>query len=195
MGGIVDDALGQLELIDPVGFQVIERGILGAEIIDGDGHAQFTQARQRVVVRPLGLGQCGLGDIEPQVPRGELPAGGGAQHGVDQFRAAFELRQGNLDRHHGRRHPLITPQMHLMTGVIQHPASERNDCAGFLRDRHKVRCRQQAAPGMLPEDLCLHAQNPAAVQINFRCVMQPQLIAFKGGHQFADQGHALGHFP
>lgn len=85
--------------------------------------------------------------------------------------------------------------MHLMAGVIQHPASERNDCAGFLRDRHKVRCRQQAAPGMLPEDLCLHAQNPAAVQINFRCVMQPQLIAFKGGHQFADQGHALGHFP
>lgn len=70
--GAVEQALGELEVIDPIGLEVIERGVLGAEIIDGHLNPQFTQARQHVVVGPFGLGEGGFGDIEAQVPRGQF---------------------------------------------------------------------------------------------------------------------------
>ena len=61
-------------MIHPIGPDVVERGILAAEIVDGDFHAELTQLWKHVILRPFQLSESRFGDIELQI------AGTGGHH-------------------------------------------------------------------------------------------------------------------
>ena len=45
-GQVADEGLVDLERADRVAFQIAQAGVTGAEIVDGDGHAEFVEFEQ-----------------------------------------------------------------------------------------------------------------------------------------------------
>ncbi|MNG01305.1 hypothetical protein D3C84_842780 [compost metagenome] len=146
-------------MVDPVGLEVVARGVFGAEIVDGDLYPEFPQLGQHVVAGPFGLGQGGLGHVEFQVGGGQSPFGDGCADIAHQFLAALDLGQREVDRDQRWGHARIAPLAHLPAGLFQHPMAERHYAAGSFRDVDEHIGGEQAAGGVIPAHQRLHAEN------------------------------------
>jgi hypothetical protein len=100
VGQAADEAAVDLELVDREALQVGQAGIAGAEVVDGQPHAQ---ARQRLQPRQRLVGvahQDGLGQLQLQQVRRQAADGQHAGHAVDEVRL-LELQRRDVD---GDRH-------------------------------------------------------------------------------------------
>ena len=161
-------------------MQVRQRRVAGAEIVQvqADGHG----------VQPLDRGRPGgevvhqgaLGDLQGQT-RGiqaghlerALDLGGDAALG--------ELASGDVDADSQRRpaRVLALPRADLPAGLGEHPAADRPDQAGLLRNGDEEIGREQPAARMLPARERLEPDHGAGLQIDDRLVVRDDLVAFQ----------------
>ena len=78
-------------------------------------------------------------------------------------------------------------------GLLEHPASERDDQAGLLGERNELAGREHAALGMAPPHERLGADDAAGLQVDDRLVVQEKLRAFDRAVQIGFQLEALDH--
>ena len=79
--------------------------------------------------------------------------------------APLSVRAGLLEGHR------------VLAGALEHPAAERDDQAGILRDRDERRRRDGAAHRVLPAQQRLVAADLAGLQVEDRLVGERQLLA------------------
>ena len=72
-GGLADVGAGDLQVINAVFLNVVERRVLAAETVDSEPDAEGAQLREDIVLAPLKLGEGGLCDVDFEVARGESP--------------------------------------------------------------------------------------------------------------------------
>src|SRR5450830_616439 len=194
LGRVVDQRLGQLQVVDAVGLEVVEGRVVGAEIVDGDLHAEFAQLGQYVALGPFGVGQGRFGDVELQVRGRQPPFAGDLEYVTNQFAATFELGQRQVDGDHRRCHAVLAPLVHLPASLFQYPAPQGDDGAGRFRGGDELVGAEYAALGVVPAHQRLHAEDLAAAQVDFRQVMQLQFVLFDGLFQVLGNGDPVDDF-
>ena len=80
------------KMIDPIGPDVIERGIFAAEIVDRDLYAELAQLRENRVLRPGELGQGCLGDVKFEIRGRKAPLGERLGDVAHQLLPTLELK-------------------------------------------------------------------------------------------------------
>ncbi len=85
------------------------------------------------------------------------------------------------------------PALHLRAGLAQHPATQPDDEAGLLRQRHEVLRQQVPESGVVPPHQRLEAEDLAGLHVHHRLVVQDQLLALDRGAKRRLHLEALAH--
>jgi len=122
-----------------------------------------------------------------------MPLAASASSLVDILQQVFvaELARRQVDRHRYRPQSAALPRHVLRTGFPQRPAPDRNDQAGFFRERNELSRRQHAVLGMGPAQQGFHAGDLSGRQIHLRLVVQRELVARQCMTQAVFQGQPL----
>src|SRR3569832_1873347 len=153
-----------LELIDRQAFEVAQRGIAGAEVVDRDGDAQLLEAIEHAQ-RPAGLlHDQAFGDLELEVAGVQTGSRQYPPHGGDDV-AALALHARQIDRDALELDAVLEPALYLRIGDAQHPFTYRFDQAGFFGKRHEAGRRDDAELRMAPAQSRLGADQPTTMKL------------------------------
>ena len=92
-----------LDHVDREAAQVAERRVAGAEVVDGEAHAERLQVEQRLDRRLDVVHQHALGDLEDRAARVEAGLGAGRPRTVSIEVGLAELAGRDVDRQRERR--------------------------------------------------------------------------------------------
>jgi hypothetical protein len=184
----VDEALVDLEHVQREALQMGERRVAGAEVVDGEPHAQRLELGES---RERGAGvlhRRALGDLEHQRPRrdpGGVEGGADVRDELRRVGCPVQLPAGDVDGHVRRGvravDPLPVPQ--LAARLAEHPPAERHDQAGVLGRRDERPGPQHAALGVMPPHQRLEAGERAGVELHDRLVHEGELPPVHGAAQ------------
>ena len=172
-------------------FQVGQAGIAGAEIIYRQAYAQRFQAVQRCFYRTSALQQRAFGHFDFQLRRRQAGITQGAGHQLGKARLQ-QLPRRYVHRH-GQRRVLLRPGGGQLARLLQHPAADFHDQAGFFCHRNKLGRRGGHAVGVGPAQQRLEAGQAAVFHPVFGLQHQVQLLARQGAAQAVFQQQALAH--
>ena len=180
MRDAVDERLGDLHDVHREAVEVAERRVARAEVVDRELHAQLLEVGQG---RRGGFGvleQDGLRDFEDQAAGRQARCLERRAHLLDHARV-LELAPAQVHAHRQRRLDGVRelPLARLPAGLTQHPAADRDDEAGLLRERDEVERRHEAALGVVPAHERLDRRDPAAGQVDGRLVVDHELVALE----------------
>jgi len=130
-------------------FQVRERGVAGAEVVDREPDADRPQAAQQPHSLLRIPDHHAFGHLELDPAAGHVRFLEHA-HDVLEQAGAHELPGRQVDRHPESRQALLGPLLRLQTRGPQRPFSDRNDRAGLLCERHELIGRDGADGRVLP---------------------------------------------
>ena len=186
-GEVAHERLVHFQLVDGKPLQVVERGIPGAEIVDGKLDADLLEfLEHRDGQFDVAHGDA-FGHLQLQVARREPGLRQDALDHTGQV-AAVELARRNVDRHGevGRTRQ-VPPCAGLGAGAAQHPFADGHDQAAFLGQGNEFGRRNRAAVRMAPAYQGFHAHDAPARNAELGLIMQRQLIAFQGVAQRISQ--------
>jgi hypothetical protein len=171
---VVHEAAVELERRHRQLGEVRQRGEPGAEVVDAQRRPGLAQL---VEDRPTGgavVHQGRLGELEPELPRART--GDDLSHLLDEARVG-ELLGREVDREaEGPVGQQRGPARHLGCGRRHHPAAERHDEAGLLRQRDEAGRREQPAARVLPADQRLEPHDrEVAPHVDDRLVDEAEL--------------------
>src|SRR5580658_2995063 len=135
-GDVLDERAVDLQTIHREALQGTQARIAGAEVIDGNLHAdafefpEHADQLRRIVHHALGEFDFKVARVQAGLLQGLIDRA----HEV----VAAELPGGDIDRDHHRRQPPLLPQFVLRTGAVQHPFADRRDEPGFLRQGNEA---------------------------------------------------------
>jgi hypothetical protein len=132
-----DEGAVDLQVVDREQLEVGERGVAGAEVVDGQRDAHAAQAFENDDGFLRIFHHRAFGDF--QFEQFGRQAGGGQRAG-DCFAeiAAAQLAGGDVDRDAHWLEAGVDPVLHLAAGVGQHPVADFDDEAGFFGDRDEA---------------------------------------------------------
>ena len=181
-GHVGDEGAVDLHLVHREALQVGEARVAGAEIVEGDRHAERLQLVERAQ-RDVGvLHRGGLGDLELEQLR--------RQTGVPE-RLGDELHQPGvveLARREVHRHlqaMLRADERRPAAGFAQHPFADLQDEARLLRHLDEFRRADQTAMRVVPAHQGLVRHDLAALRLDDRLVVHAQLVAAERAPQVA----------
>ena len=125
---VQDEGLVDLDLLHRKAFQVGQRGVAGAKVIDRDADARLVQAPQRLL--RLGRDDRPLGDLEAELVGCHLPGAQQLGDGVGKL-VVEEVPGGEVHRH-ADVDAGPGPRVNLAEGLVEHPGRQRLDEVGLL---------------------------------------------------------------
>ena len=158
-----DERLVDLELVGHrEAADVLERGVAGAEVVDGEPHAEVRAAAAR---RPWPLevaDEGALGDLEAEGV-GRRDGGARARRSTRSSRpSSVSWRADEVDGHaEVVEAGLAAPHRGLPARLLEHLTAERDDEAGVLGDGHELVGRDRAAAGPVPAQRAPRRRRPA----------------------------------
>ena len=183
---LVHEAAVDLQLGGRQALQVQQARIAGAEVVDGNGHAQAGQALEH---RQAGLGVTHgrrFGHFQRQAGRRHVVPGERAAHRLDQA-GMRELQRRDVHGDSPVALARVDPFAHLAAGFVDDPVADRQDQAGlFRRGNEQVRA-DQAARGVVPAQQRLGADDRAGRRFIFGLVVQHELAALLRQPQVVQQ--------
>ena len=75
---------------------------------------------------------------------------------------------------------VVAPGGRGAAGLVDDPASDRDDCAGFFCHGDELVGSKQAALGVLPADECLESDDASVCERDDWLVDQPQFVVLDG---------------
>ena len=170
----VHEGLVHLELVERQPGQVVQRGVAGAEVVDGDVYAEASQGVQARdhPVHPDDDG--GLGDLQHQPVGVDAGFVEGVQQFLDEVRLA-ELQGRQVHRHH----EVALEGLHPHRGparLQQHPAAQLDDHPGLLGQGHELVGGDETPFRVLPAHQGLDAVHAAGAQVHDRLVDEGELV-------------------
>jgi hypothetical protein len=178
-GELADERLVDLELVEGELLQVAQARVASAEIVHHEPHAQLAQTLEDPQCLFDIADQHVLGDLELEPFRCCTSLLEAVADHIDEV-AVPELDRGNVERDSASGQP-----GKVAAGLTDDPRSDGYDKAGLLRDPQEFERREQAAPGMMPAQQRLVAENLAGAGGDLRLVVQLQLVAGQGHAQAA----------
>ena len=175
--------------------QIVERGIAGAEIVDGETHAELPQAGKRGAVLLRRLHQDRLCQLELEMLGRDVEARQRARYDAVEVGGELELGAGQVDREDRDANLAIEPAPQLGAGTLDDPMADRNDASRGLRDRNESVRKQESAGRMVPPDQRLETDNPAGRELDLRLVIELELVALQRMPQIAFRGDAFPNLP
>jgi hypothetical protein len=174
----LDERAVDLETVHRQTLQIRERGVAGAEVVDGQAHADRLEGVQPVEHPRVVAHQDGLADLELQATRVEP----GLTHDGGDFlgeRLPLELARREIDADDERGDPggLRLPGPRLAARLAQDPPAHGQDQARLFRQADEVGGEQLAAPAVIPADQRLDLDWTDIPQCNHRLVAEAQLLA------------------
>jgi hypothetical protein len=103
--------------------------------------------------------------------------------------ALAELHGAEIDRELHAQEPLLTPDPVLGAGGLQHPGGQGGDEPDILGEPDELARPDDAAMRVVPADQRLHADDPPAVELDLRLVVDEELVAGQGLAELALEGH------
>ena len=183
-----DETAIDLDLVEREGAQVIERGVAGTEIVQGDLHAQLpdsVQHRQRFLAL---LHQQVLGDLELQPVRCNAGRGQRIDDVVEQI-AVAHLGGRQVDRDE----QFFRPVRRFGQRFAKDPRSDGHDLIGLLGDGDEDVGRDHPAFRMVPPQKRFVARRHPRACIQQRLEMHFELSAGQSRTQVQFQRAALLH--
>ena len=157
MREVVDEGAIDLHRRQREAFQVRQRRVPGAEVVDGEPDAHVADLLQQHH-RMLGvLHHRPFGDLELEQLRRESTAPQRAGD-VGHERAAAQLARRQVHAHAHRRQPALGPAARIGAGALERPAAHGLDEAGLLRDRNELRRRHVAQHRVAPTNGAVHGR-------------------------------------
>ncbi len=187
---VAHEALVHLQAIERQPAEIGQRGVAGAEVVDGDLHAERADRRQPRAGHAIVLQQHRFGEFQRQVPRGQAAVQQDLLQGVLEI-GLDELPRRDVDVDVEAVRQLRQPPGDGVRGFAQHPFAEAQDQIGGFRHGDEHAGRHHAARGALPADQGLGADGAAGGELHDRLVVQHELTALQGVPQFGSQAHAL----
>ena len=189
---LVDIALRNFQVADPVGPQVVEGRVLRPEVVNSD----FLTSKSRNCVSTSLLASVAGARLASVTSNSSSLSATPHFAAVSvtsrtKSRLVLSCASDKLIAINGRATPWSPPQFHLSAGLIEDPMSQRHHGAGFFRDRDKhARC-QKSASGMIPAHQRFHPDNLAGYNLHLRLKMRLQFVLVNGPAQVIGQRHAL----
>ena len=103
-----------------------------------------------------------------------------------------EMPAGHIDGHRYNTDILRSPLHCLPTGFVQHPVTDRQDQPGLFGDRYKLVRWHQSQFRVLPAQQCLDTFYPFGADVDFRLVVQHQLVVVDSPAQGIGQSQPFG---
>src|SRR5690606_31868983 len=167
VGQAGDEAAVEFEHVDGQALEVGQRGVAGAEVVQGDRDAESAQAGEGLG-GDVDVGEQGaFGQLHAQARGGKAAGGERVLDVVDQA-GLGELARGQVDAQPGcgaagRGGPLLR----LPAGLVQHPAPDRQDQAAAFDDVDEFAGRADAAFAVVPAQQRFGRDPAAAGQVDF----------------------------
>ena len=185
MGHVHDERAVHLELVDLEPLEVAERGVPGAVVVDRDADTQAAQLPDDHV-DPDRVGEdAGLGDLQDELGRG---------HAVALERGGHQLRQGEVGQLPGGDvdgHPhhvaVRGPPRELGEGTVQDEGREAGDHPRVLGEGDEHVGGDRAAPGVVPPDQSLDADDLAVPDPHLGLERDAQPVLFEGDPQVVEE--------
>jgi hypothetical protein len=194
-GHAVDERLVDLEGVDGEAAQVGQGRVAGAEVVDGQVHAERLELVQADDGHLQVVHQDALGDLQGQALGGEAGVAEGRGHVVGQV-AAEQVMGGEVDVQQ-QRAGVGVPAGHLAAGLAQHEPVELDHQAGLLGQGDELGRRDQPAVRPRPAHQGLGAGDATGVQVDDRLVVDHQLPALdrtlQGGVHVVAVAHRAQH--
>ena len=180
------EGLVDLEEVDREALQILERGVAGPEVVDGQLHAHVGQQPQ-LAVDPGGIGhEHALSDLEAQA--GRLDAGVGQQGGHRVRKGpVFEVAAGDVDRELDDAQ--VRRRRFLARGP-EHELVELGDDARLLSEGDELRRRDRASFRMSPPGQRLDARHDAGPKGDNGLIEDLELLPLDGPPKVALDGEA-----
>ena len=164
-----------LEFVERESSEVAQRGIPGAEVVDGQSQPHRFQL----------LHQCDGGVLiadhnafrEFQFQRVGRQSGVGERLSDRADETGVELQGGYVHGDLGQVKPLLAQADQLTAGLIEHPVTHVVDQAQFFNDGNPLEGRNHALLHMLPAQQGLGADHRSRAAIDLRLKMQHQLFS------------------
>src|SRR5204863_4761785 len=186
-GHVGDEGAVDLHLVHREALQVGEARVAGAEIVDGDRHAELLQAVERAQRDVAVLHRGGLGDLELEQPRRQAAV---PEHPGDELHqlGVVELAGGEVYRN--LQAALRADERRPAAGFAQHPFADLQDEARLLRRLAEFRRADETAMRVLPAHQGLVRHDLPALHRDDRLVVHAQLVAAERAPQVALQRQA-----
>jgi len=153
--------------------QARERGMLRAEIIEREHHAELVQPLDHAP-GAIEVVHRSLADLDQHLARRQRVTleRGGHTPGVA---LVAQLARRCVDSHPGHEAELV-PGRRLAAGCLEHPFSDARDQARLLGVRQEAGRRHEAGLGILPANERLDAEQPACREVVHRLVVEDELL-------------------
>src|SRR5690606_38094335 len=187
VGQAGDEAAVEFEYVDRQALEVGQRGVTGAEVVQGDRDAEGAQAGEGLG-GDFDVGQQGaFGQLQAQARGRQAACGERAVDVVDQA-GLGELARGQVDAQPGRvavgRH---RPLPRLPAGLVQQPAPDRQDQTAAFDDVDEFAGRAHAAFAVVPAQQGLGGDPAAAGQVDLGLEVHPHVAGLERLAQHALQ--------
>jgi len=173
---VVDEGLVDFQDVDGEALQVAERGVAGAEVVDGEGHAEQLQL-QHLGDDGLGvLHEHALGDLEHERGRVEVRRPHGPGNVVVEA-LVLEVAGGDVHAHAEAACEVVVslPFGCLRARLLEHPASEGDDETRLLGDGDELLRLQQPELRVVPAHEGFHPDRLAALEVDDGLVVEDEL--------------------
>ncbi|UMR29485.1 hypothetical protein MJ904_20835 [Massilia sp. MB5] len=186
LGHLHHEGAVHLQHIDRQRDQVGQRGITGAEVVDGNRHVQAADAVQDLGHTAVVRHQAAFGDFNRQrmVARAR-----GFQRVLDiaQQGIAAELGRRHIDGDLRRLQAGVVPAAPVFHGALHDLAAGGDYQAAAFQQRHEFGRRHQAALRMAPAYQRLGASQASRLQIDLGLVVVDEFLALDGVAQLGFQ--------
>jgi hypothetical protein len=181
------ERLVDLEHVDREPFQVAERRVAAAEIVDRERDAQLAEPVEHRAGAQRIREDRALRDLELEVSRLDpclAEQAGDLLGEVEVEHVAAREIDG-----HRELEALLAPGAALAQPRLEHVERERPDQAGVLGERDEVGGYEQAALRVLPAHERLHRAHAAVLEARLRLVIERQLAPLERVAALADREH------
>src|ERR1700736_3243972 len=89
----------------------------------------------------------------------------------------MEFHRGDIDRDLNRRQTHVLPGLSLMTGLGQHPTTNRHHESALFRDGNKIVRGHEAEVRMAPANERFDAGDSSRLQVYFRLKVQGEFVS------------------
>ena len=182
----VDERAVDLHDVDREAVQVAERRVAGAEVVDGEAHAERLQVLEGAEVELGVLEHHALGDLEHERVGGPVAAGEHVAHEVGEGRCG-ELAGGDVDREQEVAPVVgVGPRRRLTHRGLEHPGAERHDEPGALGPGDDLVGTDEPASGWFQRRSASAPPDVAGPQVDLGLVHEGELVALERVPQARD---------
>src|SRR3569833_987154 len=131
---VADESAIDLEGAYGKTLEIAQRGIAGAEVVDGEPYSDAIERSNVVARRFIAVHQHTLGDLQLQQVRLQPRTFQHPCHLLAEA-AVAELSSGQI--HRDTHRPIVLPRHCAAAGLLQHPGADRHDQSCFFQQRNE----------------------------------------------------------